>query len=350
MSTTENTSRIYDTYQENEPIDQNEVDVNPCDPKETPADIEKRLDGIPGKTGWKVGECVIYDKDRDLKVHRVFDKEWREHWLYLGSWNEWERVSELWLYLSKISQTLMNLSPFFRLFGPMLPRGEWFKTSEGFLGSFERRSNLPYFEHLSDTSQPILFANIVQLTGFLRLLQLGENLFSNGDSHKIIDQLEERTLVLIEEVEERIPEKSIFTRWRSFLQQNAKSVSYGGELSLSFGPYASTCFAFTNRSALLIDFPFLLKEDITHIDLCRIIYEMRFRDIQDRKCFVDAYFNHEVPSYFFSLLAHYQVMVVLEKLRSCPVGSHHEKSLIDELEGLSRDYEHFRTPVPRWYK
>jgi len=314
------------------------------------AAIEERLNNAPGIMGWTVGECVLRCEERGINVCRVYDKECREHWLYLGPWSEWQRVSELWSHLETVNRILMDISPLFYVFGSMLPGVRWLKTSEGFLALSERRAYTPYFQLLSEHNLPARFENIVQLTGFLRLLQLGDNVFSNGNSHKIVDELEQRTLSLIKSVEERVPQKARYARWQSFLLQNAKSISYSGRLVLSLGPFAPGCIAYTERAALLIDFPFLLSEDLEHSDLCRLLFVLRKQYVQDRQCLIDSYFNRDVPCQFFSLLAHQQIVFVLEALRASTRGSGRESYLLREFENLSQEYERFRSPVPHWYK
>ncbi len=312
--------------------------------------LEERIHGVPELRGWTVGEVVIPSEPEMTSVYRIYDKERREHWLFYGPWKIWQRVSDLWAHLDSINRIMANVSPLFQAFGPMLPKVRWLKSSEGFFGIAERRSDLPFLQYLKNEKNPFHFQNIVQMTGFLRFLQTGKNVYANSDSHKIIDDLEKRTVKLIEEVEERIPRTPRFSRWISFAIQNARSVAYAGSLSLSLGEYATSCFAYTRRTVLLIDYPFLLCEDMTHMDICRILFEIRTRDHQDLKCLIDVYFDREVPSYFFAQLAHYQVTTILKKLASSVPGSSHERKVLKEFEQISLDYDGFRTPVPCWYK
>lgn len=312
--------------------------------------LREKLSSVPEISGWTLGDCAILNEKGRTSVYRVYDKEGREHWLYYGPWNKWQLVSDLWTHLDGINRIMVNVSPLFRAFGPMLPEVKWLKSSDGFFGVVERRSDMPLLKYLSDQNNPFRFETIVQMTGFLRFLQTGNNVFSNSGSHKIIDELEDRTIRLIDEVEERIPQRQRFSRLNSFTIQNAKALAYTGSLSLSLGTYAASCFAYTKRAALLIDYPFLLGEDMTHMDLCRILFEMRTRDHQDLKCLIDVYFDREVPSYFFAQLAYYQVSVILEHLALSTPDSPYERRVLEEFDRLSLEYDNFRTPVPYWYK
>lgn len=311
--------------------------------------LEARIRGVPEISGWTLGECVILNEARKTSVYSIFDKEQREHWLCCGPWEQWQLVSELWGHLNSINKLMVNVSPLFQAFGPMLPEVTWMKSNEGFFGVAERRSDTKLLHYLENEKNPFRFETIVQMAGFLRFLQMGHNVFTNKNSHKIIDELEEQTVYLIKEVEERIPETARFSRWSSFMMQNVKSVVYSGSLSLSLGAYATSCFAYTPRAALLVDFPFLLGEDVTHMDLCRILFAIRKRDQQDRKCLLDVYFDREVPSYFFAQLAHHHASTILEQLVLSTPGSPYEQNVLQEFGQLSQCYDQFRTPVPCWY-
>ena len=312
--------------------------------------LEKRLNGISRMNGWTLGECIVLNDASKISIFRAFDKERREHWLCTGPWQKWQLVSDLWVHLDSINRMMLDVSPLFQALGPMLPAVRWLKTEEGFFGIAERRSDTPFLEYLKDKNHLFRFENIVQMAGFLRFLQMGNNVFTDRNSHKIVDTLGERTAGLIEQVKERIPHTPRFSRWSSFVTQNAKSVAHGGSLVLSLGVYAPTCFAYARSSALLVDYPFLLSEDVVHADLCRILFELRTRDPQDLKCLIDVYFDRDVPSYFFAQFAHHQLFTILEKLASSAPGSSQERNMLEEFDKLSQDYEHFRTPVPCWYK
>lgn len=312
--------------------------------------LESRFNGVPEIQGWTLGECMILNDARELSIFRVFDKEQREHWLCTGPWAKWQRVSSLWAHLDSVNNLMLGVSPLFQALGPMLPEVRWLKTEEGFLGIAERRSDTPFLEYLKDRNNTFRFENIVQMAGFLRFLQTGHHVFANHSCRKRTETLRLRTAKLVKDVGGRIPQTPRFARWSSFVMQNARSVAYGGSPALSLGAYTTGCFAYSRSSALLIDYPFLLGEDMLHMDLCRILFELRMRDPQDLKCLIDVYFDRDVPSYFFAQYAFYQVFTVLEVLASSASDSSDERNLLEEFDKLSQDYEHFRTPVPCWYR
>lgn len=314
------------------------------------AALEESLRGISELDGWSLGECIILDGAHKMAIFRAFDKERREYWLCCGPWHKWQLVSDLWTHLDRVNRVMLDVSPLFQAFGPMLPEVRWLKAEEGFVGVAERRSDKPFLEYLKNGDNPFRFENVVQMAGFLLFLQSGYDAFANKNDFDACETLAARTAALIEEVEGRVPRTPRFSRWTSFLTQNARSVSHMGSLALSLGMYAPSCFAYAQSSALLVDYPFLLGADFLHMDLCRILFEMRTRDPQDLICLIDVYFDRKVPSSFFAQLALYQTVTVLKKLASSVSGSSRERNAFKEFEYLSQIYDHFRTPVPNWYK
>ena len=196
------------------------------------------------------------------------------------------------------------------------------------------------------------FENLVQLTAFLRLLQVGKNPYQSESSQSVFTDMESNAQDLVTRAEHRIPNRSVFKHWQSFFLRNARSIatSQNFHLTLSLGPYVSKCFAYAEHGALLVDYPFFLCENIVDTDLCQLMYDLANIDVQDRYYLVDLYFNLDVPSHFFTHLAHHHMIIDLEKIISSEPGSEQEREHINRFAKLSRTHDLFRTPVPVWYK
>jgi len=234
--------------------------------------------------------------------------------------------------------------------GQMVPDIDWAGVEEGYVGYSEKRKARSFFQAISDANPP-RFENLVQLTGFLRLLQTGENCFERKESRLMMAEMESRAVELVEFLVGRIPKKPVFRHWKSFYIQNARSISRSTSyrLTLSFGSYATTCFTYTECGALLIDLPFFLSENIADMDLCQILFDLSDASIQDRQYLVDLYFNMDIPSHFFTLLTHHAMTSILHDLSRSPAGSAGECHNLNRFASLSRQHDLFRTPVPSWY-
>ncbi len=312
--------------------------------------LQERMSRIEKLRGWFVGECRARQMERDCVIYEAFDREGRAHWLLAGPWREWHRVDELWDHLHWVSRTIADSSHIFRFMGDMVPQIVWESVEEGYIGYSEKRKTASYLPSLS-ASNPPRFENLVQLTGFLRLLQMGENYFATEESCLRIADMESRAMELVKGVERRIPNKPVFKHWRSFYLQNAHSIarSRSYQLALSFGSYATKCFTCTTSGALWIDLPFFLSENIADLDLCRILSNLPDASVQDRQYLVDLYFNMNIPSHFFTLLTHHTMTSILQNLRTTVMGSTDESRCLGQFAGLSRQHGLFRTPVPAWY-
>ena len=300
--------------------------------------------------GWSIGDCHARQVERDCVIYEAFDREDRPHWLLAGPWREWQRVADLWDHLCWVGEIVENSSHIFRFMGNMVPEIVWEGVEEGYVGYSEKREAASFFQTIT-LANPPRFENLVQLTGFLRLLQTGENSFGTEGSGLILAGAESRAMDLVESLLTRIPQKPVFRNWPSFYLQNARSISRSANfrLALSFGSYATRCFTCTDRGALRVDLPFFLCEKIADTDLCRILLEMPDASVQDRQYLVDLYFNMAIPSHFFTLLTHHAMTSILQDLMKSTKGSTGELRNLNRFASLSRQHDLFRTPVPSWY-
>ncbi len=325
------------------------TDSSGLSPKQDKQDlaVEEYLRRLPGCQGWVLGSCRARHSGRACSIYEVFDREEGGHWLFHGPWREWERVGKLWTHLSWASETLTRISPLFSILGPLLPEMKWLGLQEGFFGLSRQRSTRGYIDSITRKNPP-RFENLVQLTGFLRLLQTDHPLLTSSEAGAVVSQLESSAQELVARLEERIPSKPVFRRWKSFYLRNARSLasSRKPKLTLSFGTYITSCFAYSDRGSLLIDKPFFLSEDLADSDLCRLLIELADACEQDRQYLIDLYFNLDTPSSFFTHLAHRHMTRLLEQIASDP----DREEPLDLLAQLSRSYDLFRTPVPHWYK
>ena len=312
--------------------------------------LRERMSRIGKLQGWRVGECRARQPERGCVIYEAFDREDRAYWLLAGPWREWQRVLDLWNHLDWVSRMIADSSRIYRLMGDMVPRIVWESLEEGYIGYSEKRKTRPYLQTLSAANPP-RFENLVQLTGFLRLLQMGKNCFETGKSLSRITGMEQRSMELVEGIENRIPKKSVFKHWKSFYLQNARSISRSSNyrMTLSFGSYATSCFSCTDSGALWIDLPFFLGESIADMDLCRILTSLWDASVQDRQYLVDLYFNMKIPSHFFTLFTHHAMTSLLQNLRQTAAGSVVESRCLDRFAALSRQHDLFRAPVPSWY-
>jgi len=315
-----------------------------------PTRLRERLGKIGKLRGWHLGACHARQLERDCVIYEAFDREGRAHWLLAGPWREWPRVCGLWDQLRWASEIIASSSHIFRFMGQMVPDIDWAGVEEGYVGYSEKRKARSFFQAISDANPP-RFENLVQLTGFLRLLQTGENCFERKESRLMMAEMESRAVELVEFLVGRIPKKPVFRHWKSFYIQNARSISRSTSyrLTLSFGSYATTCFTYTECGALLIDLPFFLSENIADMDLCQILFDLSDASIQDRQYLVDLYFNMDIPSHFFTLLTHHAMTSILHDLSRSPAGSAGECHNLNRFASLSRQHDLFRTPVPSWY-
>ncbi|NLA96035.1 MAG: hypothetical protein GX838_04235 [Clostridiaceae bacterium] len=312
--------------------------------------LRERLGKIGKLRGWHIGDCHARQLERDCVIYDAFDREGRAHWLLAGPWREWPRVSGLWGHLCWASEIIASSSHIFRFMDHMVPEIVWEGVEEGYIGYSEKRKASSFFQAISGAKPP-RFENLVQLTGFLRLLQTGENCFKRKESRLMMAEMEPSAVELVEALAGRIPKKSVFRHWKSFYLQNARSISRSASyrLTLSLGSYATTCFNCTDYGALLIDLPFFLSENIADMDLCQILLDLPDASVQDRQYLVDLYFNMDIPSHFFTLLTHHAMTSILHDFRWSPAGSTGESHNLDRFASLSRQHDLFRTPVPSWY-
>lgn len=312
--------------------------------------LVERLKKIDELSGWVLGECKARQQERGCVIYEARDREGRGHWLLAGPWREWQRVASLWGHLRWVNRMISDSSHIFRFMEDMLPQVTWKAVGEGYIGYSEKRAAKPFLETVSAATPP-RFENLVQLTGFLRLLQTGENSFRSGESQTILAGMEGRAERTIQAVAERIPPKPAYRNWRSFYLQNARAIrrSSNYHLTLSLGSFATKCFSSTDRGALLVEFPFFLCEDIADTDLCRLLHYLLDASVQDRQYLVDLYFNMRIPSHFFTLFAHYSMMSTLRDLLKSEKGSDSERACLDQFAKLARQHDLFRTPVPVWY-
>jgi len=215
--------------------------------------------------------------------------------------------------------------------GNMVPVVTWKGVEEGFIGLSEKVPSQPYLSTLS-ASNPPRFEHLVQLTGFLRLLQTGDNPFDPS------------------EIGARLKNVERCAR-ESFYLQNAFSISRSAcyRLTLSLGEYAAGCFAGNTQGGLFVDLPFVIGQDLEDLDLCRILHLLADVSTQDLQYLVDLYFNMDTPPHFFTLYSHFTMTAALDDLSASDPASKREAASLDRLSCLSRQHDLFRSPVPCWY-
>lgn len=309
----------------------------------------KRLDKHPACRGWQIGPCQACQRDRQCFIHEAFDREGQSHWLYFGPWSQWERVGALWSHLSWINETMISLSPLLRILGPILPAVDWTGFEEGFMGSTLRAPGTPFLESVSQ--EGLRLENLVQLTGFLRLLASETGRQQACQTREILEGMELDAQALVDKVKALIPLQAPFCRWQAFYLRNAKSLSHSQELtlSLSFGPYVTHCFSIAANGGLQINQPFFLSEEVAGMDLCRLLWQAKEAPDQDRQYFIDFYYNRKPPSHFFTLLAHHHMTCLLQALDDRREDEGSRAQILSELADLARCHDGFRAPVPSWY-
>ncbi len=312
--------------------------------------LQERVDRIADFQGWEVGNCRAGHLGLGSAVYEVFDREGRAHWLQAGPWREWQRLVGLWDHLRWVGGVLASTSHLFRLMGNMVPVVTWKGVEEGFIGLSEKVPSQPYLSTLS-ASNPPRFEHLVQLTGFLRLLQTGDNPFDPSEIGARLKNVERCARERVLRVRARLPDKPVFKRWESFYLQNAFSISRSAcyRLTLSLGEYAAGCFAGNTQGGLFVDLPFVIGQDLEDLDLCRILHLLADVSTQDLQYLVDLYFNMDTPPHFFTLYSHFTMTAALDDLSASDPASKREAASLDRLSCLSRQHDLFRSPVPCWY-
>ena len=314
-------------------------------------DIEQCLAKVPQYRDWELGSFFLEHPSGGCCLYEIYDREFAPYWLIVGSWSNWDRAQCLWEHLSWINDTLLQASTYMSLLGSMLPDVRWHPFEPFFMGLGKRRSSTPYLDTITKDNPP-RFENLVQLTGFLRLLQHHASLPPSMNRKQTFTHLEKKARALILAARKYIPSKAVFREWENFYVRNARSIASSNsyKLTLSLGPYATSCFAYSNRGSLLIDFPFFLNVDVQDIDLCEILYAFLDLCIQDRQYLINLYYDMCAPSHFFTLLAHHHMTKMLESLNEKGDNDSERKALIDRFAELGRSYSLFSSPVPTWYK
>jgi hypothetical protein len=313
-------------------------------------EIEYCFKQLPYCEGWMMGSCHVQHPARSCSAYEVFDREHTSHWLFAGSWLEWDRVMRLWSQLTFVSKTIQSISPVFAAYEPILPDMKWVACGNRFIGLTKKRSTTPYMSMLSQDKPP-RFEHLVQLTGFLRLFQHQTKhlVFVNRDI-KTIDILD-GAHDLVAAVKKYIPKLQVFCEWETFYLKNTYDIaaSRSTDLSLSFGSYVTSCLAYSEQGALLIDYPFFLEVNIEDVDLCEILYAFLDFSAFDRQYLIDLYYNMEVPSHFFSLLAYHHMTKILEVIADDDIGACERSVMLEQLKKMARSYNLFRAQVPSWY-
>lgn len=309
----------------------------------------KRLDKHPACRGWQIGPCRAWQSERQCFIYEAFDREGQSHWLYCGPWNQWERVGALWSHLSWINETMIGLSPLLRILGPIFPAVNWTGFEEGFMGSALHAPGIPFLD--SVTQEEIRLENLVQLTGFLRLLEPGCGKQTACQTREILEGMERDAIALGDKVQALIPPQAPFCRWQAFYLRNARSLAHSKELTLtlSFGAYVTSCFSIAANGGLQINQPFFLSEEVAGMDLCRLLWQARQASDQDRQYLIDFYYNRKPPSCFFTLLVHHHMTTLLKALDDRKEDPGCRDQILSELADLARFHDGFRAPVPSWY-
>lgn len=314
-------------------------------------EIEQCLGKLPQYRDWKLTSFYLEHPNGGCCLYEICDREFAPYWLIVGSWAEWDHMQYLWRHLSWVNDTLLQVSTYMSLLGSILPDVKWHAFEPFFVGLGKRRSSTHYLDTITKDNPP-RFENLVQLTGFLRLLQHHTTLPQSMNRKKMFTHLEKRARALILAARKYIPSKVVFREWEKFYARNARSIASSSciKLTLSLGPYATSCFAYSDRGSLLIDFPFFLNVNVQDIDLCEILYAFQDLCIQDRQYLINLYYDMSAPSHFFTLLAHHHMTKMLEDLIEKGDDDVERKVLVDRFGELGRSYNRFSSPVPAWYK
>ncbi len=312
--------------------------------------LQEQFDSLEGRGVWQVGACRARDSRRGAAVYELRDSEGASYWLRFGPWSDWERVGTRASHLHWINEVLVGASPLFKMMGNLFAPVSWTGMEEGYLGICRQMQGRPFSETFSSGRPPRL-ENMIQMTGFLRLLQTGRGRLSAPGEEEIRAFVQDAGN-LADRAEDMIPAKTLFRNWKSFYLQNTRTLaSFAGRpLTLSLGAGAASCFTSGPTGSLVIDYPFLLHAAPVHSDLCRILYEWTCMDDLDRQCLINLYFNLQPPSYFFTLMAQRHMTFALEDITITEDNpAEHEKAL-DRFAQLARTYDLFRMPVPGWYE
>ena len=217
------------------------------------------------------------------------------------------------------------------------------------MGSTLRAPGTPFLESVSQ--EGLRLENLVQLTGFLRLLASETGRQQACQTREILEGMELDAQALVDKVKALIPLQAPFCRWQAFYLRNAKSLSHSQELtlSLSFGPYVTHCFSIAANGGLQINQPFFLSEELAGMDLCRLLWQAKQAPDQDRQYLIDFYYNRKPPSHFFTLLAHHHMTRLLQALDDHKGDASSRAQILSELADLARCHDGFRAPVPSWY-
>ncbi len=313
-------------------------------------EIECCFTQLPYCEGWAMGSCHAEHPAGSCSTYEVFDREHSSHWLFTGSWPAWDRVRLVWGELSFVSKTIQSISQLFAADGPILPESKWIACGKRFIGLTKRRSSTPFMSAISKENPPCL-TNLVQLTGFFRLFQhQTKHLVSVDREVKMISILD-GAHDLVEAVKKYIPDYSSFRDWETFYLKNAYNVatSTSTEMSLSFGSFATSCLAYSERGALIIDYPFFLDTNVEDTDLCELLFAFLDLSVQDRQYLIDLYYDMEAPLHFFNLMAYHHMTKMLEAIADENLTICQRVIWIDRFEKMARSYDLFRAPVPTWY-
>ena len=298
---------------------------------------------------WRIGNCYARQAAKDCYILEAFNREMQPYWLYLGPWREWGRVGAEWSHLTWVCQTMSGLSPLFRLLGPILPPMDWTGLEEGFVGRAPRRQGKPFLDLVSQGK--LGPETLIQLTGFLRLVQLRGKCQSRPLRSNDLVKLEKSALGLATRVKHLIPDHLPYRRWQAFYLQNARSLATGNDLKLtwSIGKWVTQCFSIGDNGGLQIKQPFFLCRELAGMDLCRLLIKAGRASQQDRQYLIDFYYNRQVPSQFFTLLAHEHMTCLLKAFDKKQADQLDREGALAALANFSRHHQGFRSPVPAWY-
>lgn len=311
----------------------------------------ERVAGHSAFSGWRMTSCYALQAKRETFIFEVFDREDRPHWLFFGPWREWERVGSLWSHLAWVNRTMVSLSPLFRHLGPVLAEVDWIGFQDGFVGLSARNSGRPFLAS-SGPGRMVGLESLIQVTGFLRLLQVGPASSEPGKVRARLNLLEAKSLELAGRLKKVIPDRPHFRRWESFYLRNLRSLVSSKEirLTLSLGAGLDRCIKIGKNGGLLVDCPFAIGEDLEGMDLCALLCRLEGASDQDLQYLVDFYFNRQIPSSFFTLLAHCQLTRILKDLDKKGSDPRAFQAGLEKFNLISKYYESFRTPVPTWYQ
>lgn len=309
---------------------------------------QRWLSKDPKCKDWRIGNCHARHANKDCYILEAFNREMQPYWLYLGPWREWGRVGEEWSHLSWVCQTMSSLSPLFRLLGPILPPMDWTGLAEGFVGRSPRRPGKPFLELVCKGK--LGPETLIQLTGFLRLIQIRSKRQIRQSTRRDLVSMEKAALGMVDRVRHMIPDQAPYRRWQVFYLQNARSLATGNGLrqTWSIGRRVSQCFTVGDKGGLQVNLPFFLCQELAGMDLCRLLIKGEEASRQDRQYLIDFYYNRQVPSQFFTLLAYQHMTSLLKKIEKKSDQLEREQALA-ALASFSRNHDGFRSPVPAWY-